>query len=99
MVLAFDEMKVREDLVYSRNGDIVGFVSTSDLDDKIRDLEKNGEEEQVATHVLALMVRGIFVKFDFEFAQFPTRGSTVIKISIPKSLPSLKHRFNWIAAP
>lgn len=74
MVLAFDEMKVKEDLVFSRSGNIVGYVSTSDMDDKLREFEKKCEGDQIANHVLALMVRGIFVKFDFEFAQFPTRG-------------------------
>lgn len=75
MVLAFDEMKVREDLVFNNSGDIVGFVSTSTLDDKLRQLERGSKGDEVANHVLALMVRGIFVKFDFKFAQFPTRGN------------------------
>ena len=74
MVLAFDEMKVKEDLVFSASGDIVGFVSTSDMDDKLRQLERGSEGDEIANHVLALMARGIFVKFDFEFAQFLTRG-------------------------
>lgn len=77
MVLAFDEMKVKEDIVFNKSGDIVGFVSTSNMDDMLRKLEKNCEGDQIANHVLALMIRGVFVKFNFEFAQFPTRGNRI----------------------
>ena len=77
MVLAFDEMKIREDLVFTGDGDIIGFVDTGDMDNNLRNLERSCLEEQQeepADHMLALMVRGIFIKLDYEFAQFPTRS-------------------------
>lgn len=77
MVLVFDEMKVKEDLVFTRDGDIGGFVDNGDMNDKLRKLERiyleEGQEEP-ADHMLALMVHGIFTKFDYEFAQFPTKN-------------------------
>ena len=75
MVLAFDEMKIKEDLVFDKCGDIIGFVNIGDMDNRLRRMKEGCEEEEVADHMLALMVRGIFVKFDFEFAQFPTRST------------------------
>ena len=74
MVLVFDEMKIREGLVFNKSGEIVGFVKTGDVNDQLRKLEEESDKEQLADHMLALMVRGIFLKLDFEFAQFPTRG-------------------------
>ena len=48
------------------------------MDNRLRRMKESCEEEEVADHMLALMVRGIFVKFDFEFAQFPTRGIILV---------------------
>lgn len=77
MVLAFDEMKIKEDLVFSKCGDIIGFVNIEDMDNKLKRMEDKCEEDEVADHMLA---RGIFVKFDFAFAQFPTRGNQHFKL-------------------
>ena len=30
--------------------------------------------EAIATHMLILMVRGLFIKMEFPYANFPTRG-------------------------
>lgn len=76
-MLVFDEMKVREDLVFNRDGEIIGFVDTGDINNKLMMLETRCADEQddeVADHVLALMVCGIFFKLDYEFTQFPTKG-------------------------
>ena len=78
MVLAFDEMKIREDLVFSSSGEIIGFVDVEDMNNKLKKLEASCETELVADHMLALMVRGIFIKLDYEFAQFPTRGTHAV---------------------
>ena len=75
--LLFDEMKVREGLVFKRDGH-VGFVRISDIDDSLKALEaktKGGEsKEVVADHVLTVMVQGIFMKLHFPLASFPTKG-------------------------
>ena len=77
VVVIFDEMKIHEDLVFGRDGDVVGFTDTGDINNKIRLLEqycKGIQQEEIATHVLCLMVRGIFIRMQFPYAQFPTTG-------------------------
>ena len=78
VVLAFDEMKIHEGLVFnSETGSIVGFVDTGDMNSRIKSFEAHvlGKEEgarEVASLMLALCVRGIFVKLDYLIGQFPT---------------------------
>lgn len=70
-------MKVHEDLVFDRSGRIIGFVDTGDVNNKLRSLEqscKGVEQDEIATHMLTLMVQGIFVRLQFPYAQFPTTG-------------------------
>ena len=81
-MLVFDEMKVREDLVFDKaTGMIKGFVDfgQQSLDERFSALKgqcanKPLSERTVATHMLTLMVRGIFSKLNFPFAQFATTG-------------------------
>ena len=76
--VAFDEMKIHQDLVFDKSGEIIGFVDTGDVNNKIRSLENfcNGEShDTIASHMLTLMVRGIFIRLDFPYAQFPTSGT------------------------
>ena len=76
-------MKIREDLVFDKTtGIITGFVDfgQQSLDERFLALKeqciKNKllSERTVATHMLALIVRGIFFKLNFPFAQFATTG-------------------------
>ena len=41
MVLLIDEMKVREDLVFDRNGEVIGYVDVGDINNRLRKLEKS----------------------------------------------------------
>lgn len=67
-------------------GEIIGFVDfgQGSFDDRFTELKercKKGSqmnERIVATHMLALMVRGIFFKMDIPIAQFPTTGLAYI---------------------
>lgn len=80
VTVAFDEMKVHEDLVFEKSGKVVGFVDTGEINNKLRSLEqscKGVEHDEIATHVLTLMVRGIFMKLQFPYAQFPTTGEGI----------------------
>ena len=45
--VAFDEMKIHQDLVFDKSGEIIGFVDTGDVNNKIRSLENfcNGDRE------------------------------------------------------
>jgi len=83
VTLAFDEMKIREDVVFSKSsGEIIGFVDYGEqsLDKRFQELRKRCKQDLhigdriVATHMLVLMVRGIFFKMDVPVAQFPTTG-------------------------
>ncbi len=82
MVLVIDEMKIQEDLVYDRTGtNIFGFVHLGEVNNDIQSLEEqvnNGTNDvtnSIATHMLTVMVRGIFTKLEFPYANFPTQGS------------------------
>lgn len=82
VVLAFDEMKIREDLVFDKStGEITGFVDYGEysLDQRFAMLKEQCinqklEDKKVATHMLTLMVCGIFFKCDFPLAHFSTQG-------------------------
>ena len=68
VALVFDEMKVREDLVFDKHScRLVGFVNLEEVNDTLNKCEKqckDGEqpiidEDSVATHMLAFMIRGL----------------------------------------
>jgi hypothetical protein len=79
VVLVFDEMKIHEGLVFDNQTElIIGFVDTGDLNKKFKSfeahLQKEEVDEQVATHILAVCVRGIFMKLEYPLGHFPTKG-------------------------
>ena len=71
-------MKIREGLVFDKDtGNIIGFVNTGDMNELLRsfEVELKGQKEpkrDVATHMLAVCVRGIFMKLDYPLGQFST---------------------------
>ena len=82
IVLAFDEMKIKENLVLDKHSSLICFIDLGIVNDTLEDLEKqcnraNDETTpRVATHVLSFMVRGIFSSLCFPYAHFPTKGIT-----------------------
>lgn len=79
IVLLLDEMKVKESLVYDKhNAQVVGFAELGTVDDQLNQLEKSDttQEKPVATHILAIMIRGIFTSLRFPYAHFPTKSLT-----------------------
>lgn len=85
VVLIFDEMKIREDLVFDKTtGQITGFVDygQSNLNSYFAKQKKeclhhqrlNLNETSVATHMLTVLVQGINIKLEFPFAEFATTG-------------------------
>ena len=76
--LILDEMKIKEGLVYNKfTGEIVGFTHLGDVNDDLRRLEEGTDQPpSVATHTLALMVRGLLFKLEFPYAHFATNGIT-----------------------
>ena len=82
VVLVFDEMKIKEDLVYNKNsGDVIGFVNMGDVNNQLSQLEEACKSDKprrpkIAKQMLAFMVRGIFTHLQFPYAHFPTTGIT-----------------------
>ncbi|XP_022109470.1 LOW QUALITY PROTEIN: uncharacterized protein LOC110989404 [Acanthaster planci] len=76
--VAFDEMKVKTDLVYNtRSGRIVGFMDVGGIANAITSFERKCQGEvdpPLATHVLVLMVRGIFNSLHSPIAFYATCG-------------------------
>lgn len=56
-------------------GAILGFTDIGDLNNHLleyeRTLEKEEEKEEVAKSMMVIMVRGLFCKLQFAYAQFP----------------------------
>lgn len=74
--LVFDEVKVKEDLVYDKHtANLLGFVRIGDINDHLVKVEKSKESEtlrpQLATHVLTFMVSGLFSDLEYPYASFP----------------------------
>lgn len=83
VALVFDEVKVKEDLVYNKHsGELVGFVDITDINQHLTALERACSTEdddhvpQLATHMLVFMVRGICSSLKFAYAQFPVRTAS-----------------------
>lgn len=85
VVLLLDEMKIKESLVYDKHGaEVIGFVNLGTINDQLaqfeRDLAKTNRTAEtnqpppIANHILAIMVRGIFIRLRFAYAHFPTTG-------------------------
>ncbi len=81
VVLLVDEMKVQEDLVYDKTGEnLLGFVNLGNVNSEIESLQSRLKDEatdpveSIATHMLTIMVRGLFFKMEFPYANFPTQG-------------------------
>ena len=73
-VLLFDEMKIRANLVYDKVTDeLIGFVDLGDPDVNFATLDKINE---LATHALLFIVRGLATDLCFNFAYFATKGAT-----------------------
>ena len=84
VVLAFDEMKIREDLVFDKHScSLLGFVNLGEVTNALVNFErqcKNESNNEVATHMLTFMIRGIFSNLNFPYAHFPSEGATADQI-------------------
>ena len=76
--LLFDEMKVKAGLAFSvRSGKVIGFTDVGSLANEVADFERKcrGESEPaVASHVLVLMVLGIFSSLHAPVGYYPSTG-------------------------
>ena len=74
--LAFDEIKVKEDLVYDKHSaSLMGFVKIGDVNDHLSKFEENTSsvtlKPDLATHILTFMVLGILSNLEFPYVSFP----------------------------
>ena len=80
IMIAFDEMKVSQGLVYTHNtGEIIGFTSLGSLNDEMSDFARRCEDTkspEMASHVLVLMARSICSSYCRPIAYFATEGAT-----------------------
>uniref|UniRef100_A0A7M5V9H3 Transposable element P transposase-like RNase H domain-containing protein n=1 Tax=Clytia hemisphaerica TaxID=252671 RepID=A0A7M5V9H3_9CNID len=78
----FDEMKIKSGLVFSRStGTIIGFTELGKISDEIDSLERSLEKERkklrpLATHVLAIMIRGFFHHFNLPIGFHATKSAS-----------------------
>ena len=82
MVLLLDEMYIREDLVNEKQtGNIIGFVNLGDVSNhllaygEMLEGEQN-DESRIAKTMMVFMVRGLFTRLRFPYAQFPCSSLT-----------------------
>ena len=78
VVLLFNEMKVRESLVYDKHSaQVIGFVHLGDVDNQLSEFAQDSSKHPpIATHILCLMVRGVISRLRFPYAHFSTTGAT-----------------------
>ena len=78
--IVFDEMKVKEGLVYDKHEcKIVGFLGS--VNNAFSSFERQLNESEnhtavVAKQMLVCMIRGMFIHLKFPYAQYPTNGVT-----------------------
>ncbi|PFX28007.1 hypothetical protein AWC38_SpisGene7249 [Stylophora pistillata] len=78
VVLLFDEIKVMSNLVWDKvTGELVGFTDLGNLELNDAVLEKVNE---IATHALAFLVRGVCTDLKFCLAHFATTGVTSLRL-------------------
>ena len=78
MVILFDEMKIQENLVWSKHtGDLIGFVDLGDVNLNYATLQ---ETNAIASHVLVFLLRSVVNPFKFNLANFATKNATASQI-------------------
>ena len=75
MDLVLDEVHIKEDLVYDKHqGTLIGFTNLGDVNNCLVKFEasiQNEEpQEQLAKSMFVIVVRGLFNKLNFPYAQF-----------------------------
>lgn len=77
VILLLDEMHIRQDLVFDKHtGEMIGFCSLGDINDHLLKFERSLNNSDpvspnLARTMMVFMVRGLFNKLQFPYAQFP----------------------------
>ncbi len=89
VLLLLDEMHVKEDLIFNKHsGELIGFSNLGDINNHLevylRSLDTDIEQSPpLARSVMVFMVRGLFTKMQFAYAQFPCCSLTDDKLYAP----------------
>lgn len=77
VAILVDEIKVKESLVFdNQSAQVIGFVELN-VDQQLQSEEKlTSAGRPIATHLLVLMVWGLFSSLKFPYAHFPTKSLT-----------------------
>ena len=74
VILLFDEMKIKSNLVFDKvTGELIGYVDLGDPEVNYATLNKIDE---VASHAMVFLVRGVCTELKFSLAYFATDGVT-----------------------
>lgn len=82
VVIVFDEMKVKADLVYSRStGKIIGFTDMGNVNDELQLFADRcsgiaASQKEFSKYVNVFMVRGIFSNLTYPFGYYGSTGMT-----------------------
>ncbi len=77
VILLLDEMHIRQDLVFDKHtGAMIGFCSLGDINDHLLKFEQSlgisdPPSNTLTKTMMVFMVRGLFSKLQFPYAQFP----------------------------
>ena len=100
VVLLWDEMKVKENLVFDKHvRQLTGFIDVGDIHNHLdnserqctyRDKNANANlKSDVSTHMLMFMVRGLLTDLEFPYALFSTKGASV-DVLVPVVLEAVR---------
>ena len=78
VIILLDEMHIREDLVFDKHtGALIGYTNLGDINDHLLRFEQSLSHsttpapKKLAKTMMVFMVRGLFNKLQFPYAQFP----------------------------
>lgn len=78
VVLLFDEMKIMSNLVFDKvTGELIGYIDLGDPDINFGTLKK---VDEIATHALVFLIRGVCTELKFSLAYFATAGVTAAQL-------------------
>ena len=82
MILLLDEMHIRQDIVFDKStGHMIGFANLGETNHHLLEFEQSIMNDttpspKYAKTMTVLMVRGLFSKLQFAYAQFPSTDIT-----------------------
>jgi len=78
-------MKIKESIAYNKHtGEMIGFVNLGDINnttcDLQRELNNTSDHPSITSHLLTLMVQGVFFNLDFPLVHFGTDNVTASEL-------------------